>query len=226
MRRVVVTPTFAAGLGVVVAAFLAYPTQTVFSYAAPGGAQCKVLSCGYPSQAGGEPATGPSQQLGTPGQSASPGVTGGTGGSTSSSSPTSSSSAGGGAHTLDGAPNLNYWTSRQGERSFGGKITITFGPGATPAHWRLRFGYPAARILRVRASKYLYLHHGAHTAVVASGTWPKQAPPGKPINVTIGVTGHPGPPGKCTFNGEACHIVQHNDSDTAGSKSTAGSKGH
>jgi len=36
MRRVVVTPTFAAGLGVVVAAVLAYPVQTVFSYVAPG----------------------------------------------------------------------------------------------------------------------------------------------------------------------------------------------
>ena len=42
MRRVVVTPTFAAGLGVVVAAVLAYPMQTVFSYAAPNGATCKV----------------------------------------------------------------------------------------------------------------------------------------------------------------------------------------
>ena len=36
MRRVAVTPTFAAGLGVVVAAMLAYPVQTVFSYVAPG----------------------------------------------------------------------------------------------------------------------------------------------------------------------------------------------
>lgn len=31
MRRVVMTPTFAAGLGVVVAAVLAYPMQTVFT---------------------------------------------------------------------------------------------------------------------------------------------------------------------------------------------------
>src|SRR5690349_19945134 len=36
MRRVVVTPTFAAGLGVVVVATLAYPMQTVFSYVVPG----------------------------------------------------------------------------------------------------------------------------------------------------------------------------------------------
>lgn len=221
MRRVVVTPTFAAGLGVVVAACLAYPMQTVFSYAAPGGALCNAHSCGNGPQAAGSPASGPSQQLGTPGQSASPGATGGSGGS---SAPSPSSSGGGGARTLDAAPNLNYWTSHRGGSSFGGKITITFVAGAAPAHWRLQFGYPAARILRVQASKYLYLRHGTHNAVIASGTWPKQAPPGKPIAVTIGVTGQPGPPGKCTFNGQACHITQHNDGDVPNS-STAGTKG-
>src|SRR5262249_18866867 len=56
MRRVVVTPTFAAGLGVVVAALLAYPMQTVFSYVAPGaggrggadgGLLCAKGGCGH-----------------------------------------------------------------------------------------------------------------------------------------------------------------------------------
>ena len=46
MRRVVVTPTFAAGLGVVVAAVLAYPMQTVFSYVAPGALGQGGLKCG------------------------------------------------------------------------------------------------------------------------------------------------------------------------------------
>lgn len=222
MRRVVVTPTFAAGLGVVVAAFLAYPMRTVFSYAAPGGAQCQAQACHYPPQTGGSPASGPSQQLGSSGGSASPGMAGGTPGSTppgpSPHGPTGST------HTL-AAPNLDYWTSRRGASSFGGKITITFEPGTAPAHWQLRFGYLEARILRVYASKYLHLRHGTHTAVVASGTWPKQAPAGKPIAVTIGVTGQPGPPDDCTFNGEACHITQHSDDATPG-KTTADTKGN
>src|SRR5215468_9771298 len=56
MRRVVVTPTFAAGLGVVVAAVLAYPMQTVFSYVTPGafgqggadgGLLCAKGGCGH-----------------------------------------------------------------------------------------------------------------------------------------------------------------------------------
>src|SRR5215831_1081950 len=45
MRRVVVTPTFAAGLGVVVAAMLAYPMQTVFSYVVPGASGQGGLVC-------------------------------------------------------------------------------------------------------------------------------------------------------------------------------------
>src|SRR5499427_8745635 len=57
MRRVVVTPTFAAGLGVVVAAVLAYPMQTVFSYVAPGasgpgGLLCTDGGCGHQSGPG------------------------------------------------------------------------------------------------------------------------------------------------------------------------------
>src|SRR5260221_473720 len=59
MRRVVVTPTFVTGLGVVVAAVLAYPMQTVFSYADPGGSSCKMISCGISSGPGGEPAAVP-----------------------------------------------------------------------------------------------------------------------------------------------------------------------
>src|SRR5215813_6147375 len=56
VRRVVLTPTFAAGLGVVVAAMLAYPMQTVFSYVVPGaggrggadgGLLCAKGGCGH-----------------------------------------------------------------------------------------------------------------------------------------------------------------------------------
>src|ERR1700758_4363542 len=66
MRRVVVTPTFAAGLGVVVAAVLAYPMQPVFTYAAPNARQCGI-SCGDSTQAGGEPASVPGKRLSQPG---------------------------------------------------------------------------------------------------------------------------------------------------------------
>src|SRR5215467_10947343 len=60
VRRVVVTPTFAAGLGVVVAAMLAYPMRTVFSYVSPGalgpgGIQCGQLGCSRSPLPSGKP---------------------------------------------------------------------------------------------------------------------------------------------------------------------------
>src|SRR5215469_4671027 len=64
MRRIVVTPTFAAGLGVVVAAVLAFQMQTVFNYAAPNAAPC-TASCGVSTQQGGEPASVPGNKLST-----------------------------------------------------------------------------------------------------------------------------------------------------------------
>src|SRR5262249_12974348 len=102
VRRVVVTPTFAAGLGVVVAAVLAYPMQTVFSYVAPGALGQGGLRCGQdgcsrhalprgrpePSGAAGGALT-PSPPAsakpagageGSPAPSWQPGNTGGTGG--------------------------------------------------------------------------------------------------------------------------------------------------
>src|SRR5436189_3124642 len=56
VRRVVVTPTFAAGLGVVIAAGLAYPTtKTVISYGGTppaGGEPCLVEGCASPGGSG------------------------------------------------------------------------------------------------------------------------------------------------------------------------------
>src|SRR6516162_9166722 len=70
MRRVVVTPTFAAGLGVVVAAVLALQMHTVFNYAPPGGTTCQVAGCAISSQSGGHTASGPTRRLSTPGSAA------------------------------------------------------------------------------------------------------------------------------------------------------------
>src|SRR6516162_897424 len=69
VRRVVVTPTFAAGLGVVIAAGMAYPmTKTVISYGgAPpaGGGSC--LTAGCVSEGNGDLATArPGERLETP----------------------------------------------------------------------------------------------------------------------------------------------------------------
>jgi len=189
MRRVVVTPTFAAGLGVVVAAVLAYPMRTVFNYAGPAGAPCQTVSCGL-SSGGKAPPLGSGNRMKTPS---------GTNGSKSAAQDGSRDPAG---HGLVSTPQLTYHTSSKGQWSFEGTIEITFQAKHAHGRWRLRFGYPSARILKVWAGREL--KHGVHSAVVGSWDWPS----GGPMRVSIGVAGHPGPPHRCTFNGRPCHIVE------------------
>jgi len=201
MRRVVVTPTFAAGLGVVVAAVLAYPMQTVFNYAGPAEAPCQPAPAPCGLSDGKAPALGSGNRMNT----ASPAAPhSGGNGSTSGAQP--------GSHDTDGrgqagAPQLTYHTYSKGEWGFAGTIEITFQAKHAHDHWRLRFGYPSARILKVWAGKLL--PHGAHSAQVGSWDWPGQALSDGLVRVSIGVAGHPGPPHRCSFNGRPCHIVEH-----------------
>ena len=123
MRRVVVTPTFAAGLGVVVAAVLAYPMQTVFSYVVPGasgqgGLVCTQAGCtnhsgqGKPYPFGVGDGVFPSSPRSTePGNDAPQHV-------------------GGGGATAQ--PRLTYKVTGRWQGGFWGRITIVPGPAAAP----------------------------------------------------------------------------------------------
>jgi hypothetical protein len=216
MRRVVLTPTFAAGLGVVVAAVLAYPMRTVFLYAAPNnGSTCKVVSCGINSQAGGLPASGPTHRLNTPGPASTHT------GSNGATSHSSHAPAGGGGSTTAAAPQLSYQTSSRAHWGFAGTIVMMFEPKSAHQRWRLRFSYPSGRILGVSAGRYIEIRHGEHNAVAswdssAHATFPRL------VRVSIKVAGRPGPPRHCTFNGNGCHFgAQH-----AGQRRPAGKRGH
>jgi len=197
VRRVVVTPTFAAGLGVVVAAMLAYPMQTVFSYVVPGASGQGGLACtqdGCTHQSGrakafpfgvGDGAVNPS----TPGP-AEPG----------NDSP--GQHAGGGSGIAQ--PRLTYKVTARWQGSFWGRITITF-PGPVPPEWWLRIGYPAHHILRIKPGDHLA--PGGHAALVRStsysGGW---GPGGRSFTVGVSVQGRPARPGRCWFNGRHCHF--------------------
>jgi hypothetical protein len=205
MRRVVVTPTFAAGLGVVVAAVLALQMHTVFNYAAPNGTTCQMAGCGVNSQTGGHTASGHNHRLGTPGSGA---AHSGSDGSTSHDK-SAPARGGGGSSPVAAAPQLSYQTSSKADWGFAGTIVLTFKPEFTHQRWRLRFSYPSARILRVWAGKYLHIQHSRHSALVASlssraqGGFPRQ------VRVSIEVAGRPGPPLRCLFNGHGCHFGGH-----------------
>ena len=217
MRRVVVTPTFAAGLGVVVAAVLAYPMRTVFNYAAPNGETCETAGCGIGSQTGGHTASGPGSRLPTPGP-------GGSRRSNSGSTSHGNNAPAGGQAAA--APQLSYQTASKAPGGFEGTIVMTFKAQYAHQRWRLRFSYPSARILRVWAGKYLHIQHSRHSALVASLSSRVRGLP-RLVRVSIEVAGRPGPPLQCSFNGHGCHFGgrhagQGESSRRAGNKPTGG----
>jgi hypothetical protein len=200
MRRVAVTPTFAAGLGVVVAAVLAYPMQTVFSYVAPGalgrggGFQCAQADCGQ--QAGhGKPAPfggGPAQ-------------------------PGSGTPDGDGTARQQGRavqPRLSYQITRRWQGGFWGRITITF-PGPPPPQWRLRLGYSYAHILGMNPVGHL-APNGHAVVVRASDYSGGTGPGGRTFVLGVAVEGVPAHPVRCLFDGRACHIPESGPAASGG----------
>ena len=204
LRRVVVTPTFAAGLGVVVAAVLAYPMQTVFRYVAPGasgrgGLLCTEGGCGHQS------GPGKPSPLGVGGGALSPSSPGpakpGHDGSPASRVPQAGGRGGG---TAIAEPKLSYKITNKWPGGFWGQITITF-PGVVPASWSLRIGYPTGHILGMNPAGHLAPN--GHAVVVRSTDYPGgPGPDGHTFTLRVGVQGGPTHPGRCSFNGRACHI--------------------
>ena len=204
MRRVVVTPTFAAGLGVVVAAVLAYPMQTVFSYVAPGasgrgGLLCTEGGCGQ------QPAPGKPAPLGVGGGGLSPSSPGPAepGNDRSPASPVPPPGGSGGG-TAIAEPKLSYKITSRWQGGFWGRITITF-PGAVPASWSLRIGYPSGHILGMNPASHLAPN--GHAVVVRSTDYPGgPGPDGHTFALGVGVQGVPTHPARCSFNGRACYV--------------------
>jgi hypothetical protein len=203
VRRVVVTPTFAAGLGVVIAAGMAYPmTKTVISYGgAPpaGGGSC--LTAGCVSEGNGDLATArPGERLETPPPPA-----------TSPDPSAAPAPSGGGTVAAGPAPVMQYQTLRQWQSGFFGQVTITEGGGSAQANWQLHLSYDSAHIIGVWGGKWTA--SGDHSVVVtpesgdgASGS----------VQVVLAVSGQAGPPSACTFNGRACQTASSGDHSQPG----------
>jgi hypothetical protein len=193
-----VTPTFAAGLGIVVAAVLVYPmTRTVFKYSGPGwgGVNCQTAGCKASGQGGGPASARPGHKI-VPPPSAPPSPTAPA--QPPASSPRKASPP------ASGTPTVSYQTAHQWEGGFQELITITFGSGSVPAHWGLWFSYRTANhIFGVWGGRWA--PHGSQTAVVTDPG--KQAPPveGNSIKIYVAVTGSPGAPSGCSFDHQPCH---------------------
>lgn len=205
MRRVAVTPTFAAGLGVVVAAVLAYPMQTVFSYVAPGalgsgGLVCGSSGCSHQNVPNGKAAPFGSAGGGALGQPRP----GSAERDNDGSSAASGHAAAGGTTTPAAQPQLSYKITSKWQGGFWGQITITF-PGPVPANWSLRFGYPGGHILGMNPDSHLAPN--GHAVTVRSTDYSAgTGPGGRTFAVGVGVQGVPTHPARCAFDGRTCHI--------------------
>lgn len=228
MRRVVVTPTFAAGLGVVIAAGMALPmTKTVISYGGEppvGGHPCPVKDCVNGSSGDGGTLAGakPGLPLVTPSPvTPSPGPT-------AAPTPSRTVVSGGGRPTSGPQPVMQSQTLRQWQSGFIEQITITSPGGPAPANWQLRLSYDQARIIGVWGGQWS--PSGGSTVVVTPSAGGGQAGGGNglggggstgdghssgggggggtgdgKLQVVLAVSGgHAGPPSGCSFNGRAC----------------------
>jgi hypothetical protein len=197
VRRVLVTPTFAVGLGIVIAAVLAYPmTRTIISYGGTpptGGQPCRVKGCvsGSPGD-GGLATTSPGRRLATP----SPALK-------DPDLPASSAPGVGGAPASGQRPVMQYQTMRQWQGEFIGEITITGPGGRAPANWQLRLSYSSAHIIGVWGGRWT--PSGDHAVLVTPDSAPGQTGGGgDSVRVVLAVSGPPGPPSGCAFDGQTC----------------------
>jgi hypothetical protein len=199
IRRAAVTPTFAAGLGVVIAAMLAYPmARTVISYGGEpsvGGQPCVQKGCVGARRPGASPAiAAPGSRLVTPRPTAH-------GKRPRPAAPASPQGGGPAPHHRQAL--VTYQTMRPWQGGFLGEITID-GPVPAGSGWRLRLSYASARIIGVWGGSVTRI--GVHTVLVQPGGGPdgSSGDQGSGIQIFVAVSGSPVTPSVCVFDGMAC----------------------
>jgi len=209
LRRLVVTPTFAAGLGVVVAAFLAANmSRTVLHFSAPiPGNQCTSGDCHVQEPHGGTLASA------RPGVHITPSVPSASGPATGLQPGGTASAAGGGGGprpSVGSRPvSITYQQLEHWPGGFADQITISGLSGTRVRAWSLAFGYPGSRIAHVQGARW---EPGGPGAGVARGVawpgWGQVRSSADPVRLMVIVNGQPGAPSGCTLDGAPCRFAQ------------------
>jgi hypothetical protein len=221
-RRLMVTPTFAAGLGVVVAAGLAVSmtSRTVLHFSGPEGKPCVIRGC----------VTGANRSpgAGTP-ASASPGkrLVPSTLGPENSARPSPSFTGGHGGedsrHHSGSKVVVDYETTQRFSWGFDGKITISGLSDSALSTWRLGFNYPGTRIVEVQGAQWQPTgdDSGVAQAETFGGTGQNGSDSGdgrssgsgpdsyghdsqNTVVITIEASGTPSTPSDCRFDDTPC----------------------
>jgi hypothetical protein len=205
-----VTPTFAAGLGVLVAAGLAANMpRTVLHFSSPvPGIQCSAGVC-----ATEEPNSGTLASA-RPGVHISP-ASPGTSGSTSAGH--TAGRRGGGADRPSGTGGrvtVTYQLTHEWQGGFMDEISIT-GMDAQRSRWSLALGYPGARVTNVEGAQWQATSPDAGVAEgdAEPGSGGPGGPGGQPgqqgsqqdwVQFTVVLDGSPMAPVGCDFDGTPC----------------------
>src|SRR6266851_4927404 len=218
-RRLMVTPTFAAGLGVVVAAGLAVSmtSRTVLHFSGPEGKPCVVRGCTTGvnrSPGAGTPASAsPGKRLVpatlSPENSArpTPSFTGRQGGEDSGHHS--------GSHVV-----IDYETTQRFTWGFDGKITISGLSDSALSTWQLGFSYPGTRIVEVQGAQWQSTgddsgvaqaetsgstgHNGSDSGYGGSGGSGQDSSGQNTVVIAIEASGTPGAPSDCRFDNTTC----------------------
>ncbi len=192
------TPTFAAGLGVVIAAAVGVPAPKVVLSTVPDlGQPCRLSGCG--SGGNGTLATrpgtrpllnSPQKRFGSSRAAAGPGGTAGSGVAGRSS----------------GRVRVQYRTLGQDwGGGFTGEIILTSRSGKPLTGWTLTFSYPQGQIEEVWAGTLV--PHGMHTATVSAAQYHPGWFGSDQAAIMFSVSGRAAPPASCTINGHSCHFT-------------------
>jgi hypothetical protein len=192
VRSLLLTPWFAAGAGIVIAAAVAVGSPAALTYSQAGpSVHCSVGSCAGPAPQRPDVAT------------ASPGVALKVGGhrrgaASASSAPPRAATSGGGA-----GYQLGYQVIGHRRRGFIAIITM---PGdLTPGPWSLAFVFPSARVERVWGALWQPSGDGKGGTALGPVQWAGR-PPGAAgaRQFLVLAKGASKTPSSCTLNGVSC----------------------
>lgn len=208
LRRLMVTPTFAAGLGVVVAASLAVNmTKTVLHFSSPVTGQCTAASC-HP-----QPAPGGTLASARPGVHMTPHRP-----ATGSGQPRHAGDRPGNAVDQPAQPGspvvITYQLTQRWPGGFADQITVG-GLGHRGGWWQLALSYPGARIAGVQGVAWNWRSADSgvaqgQNASSAADQWGGGEPSGPTgtVRFVVTVDGRSQPPSGCALNGVPCSFTQ------------------
>jgi len=205
LRSLLVTPWFAAGVGVLVAATVALeaPKHAVLSYGpVDPGVLCKNLGCASaaPLRSPGSLASAkPGVQLPPPAQTRTPAVTR----TRTQHAQAAPAPAAQPAPTTDRSPQItiHFAVLKHGNGNFLGVITVRSSQDL--GDWSLGFTIPGARISDVWGAQWQ--PSASLDGGIANGQpWPWPRPGPGMAKIVIFATGTPRSPTSCLFDGESC----------------------